>query len=66
MSILVLLSLLALVLLIGAVCWATQRLLSAFAVPDPLATVIFVVVVLACLVLFLSHIGLIPTGALRL
>ena len=57
---------LALVLLIGAVCWATQRLLSAFAVPDPLATVILVFMVLACLVLFLSYVGVLPAGVLRL
>jgi uncharacterized membrane protein YkvI len=46
------------VLVICIVIWATRSLTAAFGVPDPIATVIMVVVILICLLWFLNRLGL--------
>jgi hypothetical protein len=42
------------VLIVCVAIWATQKLCAAFSVPEPLATVLLVVVVLVCLLWFLG------------
>lgn len=53
--------LLAAVLVICVLFWAAQRLMAAFSVPDPIRTVVLVVLVLIALVWFLGVVGLGPT-----
>lgn len=53
-----LMTLLALVLVLAIVLWATQRLLTAFSVGDPLATVVYVLVMLVLLSLVVSTLGI--------
>jgi hypothetical protein len=50
-------TLLIAVLVVCIVCWAARSLLAAFSVPDPAATVVFVIVVLVCVLWFLKHVG---------
>ena len=61
-----LIALLVIVLVACIVLWATQRLLAAFGVGDPIATVIYVIVVLLLLALLLQTLGVIQFGRLRL
>ena len=65
MSINIVAILIALVLICLAI-WATQKLLAAFNVPQPIATVIFVVVVVLCALIMLQAIGLGPWGVLTI
>jgi len=53
-----LVGLLIAVLVICVVLWAVQRLLSAFAVPDPIRTVVWVVIVLIVVIWALNQAGL--------
>jgi hypothetical protein len=59
-----LLALLILVLVVAVVIWATGRLIAAFAIPDPIATVLWVAVVVICLVYVLTNAHLVPVGLL--
>lgn len=52
------LTILLTVLVICVLIWATRALTTAFSVPDPIATVIMVVVILICLVFFLNRTGI--------
>ena len=61
-----LIGILGALLLVCVVCWATRAVLTAFSVPDPLATIIWVVVILLCLFWFLSAVGVLPAGMVRL
>lgn len=61
-----LIGLLVVVLIACVVLWATRALLSAFAVPAPISTVVYVVVVLIVLLWVLSLVGLgVPGVRLR-
>lgn len=55
-----LIGLLVAVLVLCVVIWAARALLAAFAVTDPIRTVVIVVVALICLLWFLSLSGLAP------
>lgn len=57
--------LLVAVLVICVVVWVVRSLTAAFSVPDPLRTVILVVVVLILLVWFLQRADLLPANLLR-
>lgn len=46
--------------------WAVQRLIAGFAIPDPIATVIYVNVVVFAVLTLLSWVGLLPSAGLRL
>ena len=59
-----LLGLLVALVVICVVIWAAQKLLAAFAIADPLRTVIWVVVVLICVFMVLGYIGA-PIPAFR-
>jgi hypothetical protein len=52
------------VLVICIVIWVTRSLITAFHVPDPISTVILVVVILILLVWFLDRTGLFPRSLL--
>jgi hypothetical protein len=52
------LTILAVVLVICVLIWATRSLTAAFGVPNPIATVIMVVVILICLIWFLNQTGI--------
>ncbi len=54
-----LIGLLILLLIVCVVIWAARALISAFGVPQPLATVIYVVIVLVVLIWALQHLGLV-------
>ena len=56
MSISIIGVLIALVLICLAI-WATQKLLAAFAVQQPIATLVFVVVVVLCVLIALQALG---------
>lgn len=58
--------LLVALVLILVVIWATGKLLAAFETPQPLATVIHVVVVVICVLIALGALGLLPFGSVRL
>lgn len=60
-----LLGLLVLVLIICVVFWAATRLMAAFGVGEPLHTVVIVVLVILCLYLLASQLGLAPNLRLR-
>lgn len=51
-----LLGLLVLVVIIGVVLWAARALIAAFAIPNPFATLIYVVIVIIALVWFVQAI----------
>ncbi len=55
------LGLFVLIIVLGVVFWGTNQLLSAFAVPAPIATVIKVLLVVVCLFVVLNFFGLMPT-----
>ncbi len=61
-----LISLLIGIIVLGVVFWAARSLIAAFKIPDPIATVIIVVLVLISLVVVVSWLGLLPGGGLRL
>ena len=54
--------LLIVLLVVCVVLWAARALIAAFAIPQPIATVIYVVVVILVLFWGLSHVGLAPKG----
>lgn len=55
-----LIGLLIAVLVLCVVVWAARMLLAAFAIADPIRTVVIVVVVLICLLWFLNLAGVMP------
>lgn len=59
-------ALLVLLIIFCAIVWAARAILNAFAIPDPLNTVIWVVIVLICLAALLSQAGLFAGPGLRL
>lgn len=52
-----LIDVLILIVVVGVVLWAARKLIGAFGIGDPLATVIYVLLVLALLVVVLSTFG---------
>lgn len=50
------------ILVAGILWWAVNALVGAFAIPQPLATIIQVVVILVLLLAFLNYAGLFGTG----
>lgn len=50
------------IIIVGVLLWACSRLLAAFAVTEPLHTIIWVLVVVVSLVLFLQFSGLYSFG----
>jgi hypothetical protein len=57
-----LIGLLVVLIIACVVIWATQRILAAFSVADPLRTVIYVVIVLVILFWLLAVFGVSPPG----
>ena len=53
--------LLSLLLIFCVVVWAVRALLSAFAVPEPIATVVWVLVVLLCVFALIGETGLVSS-----
>ena len=52
---------LILLLVFCAVVWAVSTLLSAFAVPEPIATVVWVLVILLCVFALIGETGLVSS-----
>jgi len=52
------LALLVLIIIVGVVLWAVRALMAAFAIGDPLKTVIYVLVVILLLILVLNTLGI--------
>lgn len=59
-----LLSLLVLLIVAGTVLWAAKKLLAAFGIGDPIATVVYVLLVLVILFAVLGEFGFVNTGHL--
>jgi len=57
-----LISLLILLIVFCVIVWAARALLSAFAVPEPISTVVWVLIVLIAVFAVVSQFGLISTG----
>ena len=57
-----LIGLLVLLLVFCVIVWAARSLLAAFAVPDPIATVVWVLIVLFAVFALLGQIGIIGGG----
>jgi hypothetical protein len=55
-----LLSILVTILVFAIVFWAARALLSAFGIGDPIATVIYVILVILFLAYLLSLVGVLP------
>ena len=60
-----LISILIGIIVLGVVFWAARSLIAAFKIPEPIATVIIVVLVLICLVMIINWIGIVPGLRLR-
>lgn len=60
-----LVGLLILLIVFCAIVWAARAILAAFAIPEPLSTVIWVLIVLLCLAALLSQTGLFAGPMLR-
>lgn len=54
--------LLVLLIIFCVVVWAARALLAAFAVPEPIATVVWVLIVLVAVFMVVNQFGLINTG----
>ncbi len=61
-----LISILVVLLVFCIVLWAARSLMGAFGVGDPIATVVYVILVLIMLLWFVQAIGLIDGPVLRL
>jgi len=57
-----LIGLLIVLLIFCVVIWAARALMSAFGVGDPIATVVYVIIVLVCLLWLLGQLGAISGG----
>lgn len=53
------------IIVIGIVLWAARALIAAFSIPQPIATVIYVVLVLLILLWILGQLGVGPSISLR-
>lgn len=60
-----LIGLLMALLILAVVIWGARALIRAFDVPDPIATVIYVIVVLIAVLWFVGELGVHPLGRLR-
>lgn len=58
-----LIGLLVLLIVFCVVVWAARALLSAFAVPEPISTVVWVLIVLIAVFALLGQFGVIGSGA---
>lgn len=45
------------IIIIGVLLWAARALIAAFKIPDPIATIIYVVLVILVLIWVLSQLG---------
>lgn len=62
-----LIGLLLLIIVVGVVIWAARRLMAAFSIGEPIATVIYVLLVIALLIVVLNAFGVnTGLGSLRL
>jgi hypothetical protein len=61
-----LIGLLIAILVVCVILYCTRLLLNAFAVPQPISTVIYVIVILLCLLIVLQSSGLAPWGTVRI
>lgn len=61
-----LLGLLVWLIVAGTIIWAARKLLAAFGIGDPIATVVWVILVVLLLLAFLSQVGLSPNLGVRL
>lgn len=52
-----LLGLLVFLIVAGTIVWAARKLLTAFGIGDPIATVVWVVLVILILIAFLNYVG---------
>jgi len=57
-----LIGLLILLVVFCVVVWAVRALLAAFAVPEPIATVVWVLVVLICVFTLVDQAGIVGSG----
>lgn len=57
-----LIGLFALLIFFCVIVWAARALLTAFAVPEPISTVVLVLIVLLAVFAFLGQLGVIGTG----
>lgn len=57
-----LIGLLILLIIFCVIVWAARALLAAFAVPEPISTVVWVLIVLIAVFTIVSQFGLIGTG----
>jgi hypothetical protein len=57
-----LIGLLVLLIIFCVIVWAARSLLAAFAVPDPIATVVWVLIVLIAVFVLLGQIGILGSG----
>lgn len=54
-------------LIIGAVLlWCARQLLSAWSIPQPISTTVYVILVLLLLLIFLGYSGVVPMGTYRM
>lgn len=61
-----LLGLLVWLIVACVIVWAARKILAAFGIGDPIATVVWVVLVVLLLIAFLSQVGLSPNMGIRL
>ncbi len=61
----VVISLLVFLIVMGVVWWAATRLIAAFGIPEPVATVILVVIVLLMVLAVLDFTGILASGTLH-
>ena len=61
-----LLGLLIFLIVACVVVWAARAIMAAFGIGDPIATVVYVLLVVLLLVAFLNQIGAVPNLGLRL
>ena len=52
-------------IVIGLVFWAARALMAAFGIGDPIATVVYVILVIGFILWLLGFVGLIPAVRLR-
>jgi hypothetical protein len=60
-----LLGIIILLIIIGIIFWAARALIAAFSIPQPIATVIYVILVLVVLLYLLNQIGVGPAIRVR-
>jgi len=60
-----LIGLLVILLIFCVVIWAARALMAAFGIGDPIATVVYVILVLILLVWLLQFVGVVPSLRIR-